>query len=149
MGAAKPGFSGISRASNIFARPWRSGELGAVCSRISSARSKESCWSSSVGARPDRTPASPLANGGAFGGKRRSPVPGPRQAFATRGGEVVRVLSRREDVVRRGPKRPPLGLGLRPDGSGLVRVGRTPGSADLAPLVDTVEERAAPVLESN
>ncbi len=91
--------------------------------------------------RPDHAPASPLANGGAFGGKRRSPVPARAKQLADGGGEVVRVLWRREDVVRRGPKRPPLGVALRHDGSGLVRVGRTPGSADLAPLAATVEAR--------
>ena len=36
----------------------------------------------------------------------------------------VRVLWSREDVVRYGPKRPPLALGLRPDGSGVVRIGQ-------------------------
>ncbi len=85
--------------------------------------------------RPGEAPASPLANGGAFGGKRHSPVPAQARAQADQTGHVVRVLWRREDVVRRGHKRPPLGLGLRSDGSGIVRVGRTEGSADLAPLV--------------
>ncbi|HVT42046.1 MAG TPA: hypothetical protein VHD39_03610, partial [Acidimicrobiales bacterium] len=47
-------------------------------------------------------------------------------------GVPVRVLWRREDVVRRGPKRPPLALALRADGTGLVRVGCTPGSPDLS-----------------
>jgi xanthine dehydrogenase small subunit len=38
----------------------------------------------------------------------------------------------REDVVRMGPKRPPIAAGLMPDGSGVVRVGRTPGSEVLS-----------------
>jgi len=85
-------------------------------------------------ARPGHPPASPLANGGAFGGKRRSPVPGVAMSLADTTGDTVRLLWRREDVVRLGPKRPPLAVALRADGSGVVRVGRTAGSADLAPL---------------
>jgi aerobic-type carbon monoxide dehydrogenase small subunit (CoxS/CutS family) len=88
--------------------------------------------------RPGGRPASPLANGGAFGGKRQSPVPGRARALADESDEAVRVLWRREDVVRRGPKRPPLAIALRSDGSGILRVGRSPGSADLGPLVDRV-----------
>ncbi len=88
--------------------------------------------------RPGQVPASPLANGGAFGGKRHSPAPAVARESADGAGEAVRVLWRREDVVRRGPKRPPLAVALRPDGTGVVRVGRTAGSADLEPLVATV-----------
>jgi hypothetical protein len=84
--------------------------------------------------RPDALPASPLANGGAFGGKRQSPVPARAHVLATRLQNPVRVLWSREDVVRHGPKRPPLALGLRRDGSGVAHVGRTPGSADLGEL---------------
>jgi hypothetical protein len=47
-------------------------------------------------------------------------------------------LWRREDVVRRGPKRPPLAITLHPDGTGIVRVGRSAGSPDLGPLVARV-----------
>jgi aerobic-type carbon monoxide dehydrogenase small subunit (CoxS/CutS family) len=90
-------------------------------------------------ARPGHQPASPLANGGAFGGKRRSPVPGAAMTLAETTGDAVRLLWRREDVVRRGPKRPPLAMGLRADGSGVVRVGRTEGSVDLAPLIARVQ----------
>jgi aerobic-type carbon monoxide dehydrogenase small subunit (CoxS/CutS family) len=85
--------------------------------------------------RPGGPAASPLANGGAFGGKRRSPVPALAQSLADETDQVVRVLWRREDVVRRGPKRPPLAVGLGADGHGVVRVGTTPGSPDLAPLL--------------
>jgi xanthine dehydrogenase small subunit len=98
---------------------------------------------------PGGTAASPLANGGAFGGKRRSPVAGRARAAADRLGEPVRVLWSREDVVRFGPKRPPIALGLRTDGSGVLRIARTTGSPDLsslramvgavAPLVDIEE----------
>ncbi len=85
--------------------------------------------------RPGAVPASPLGNGGAFGGKRHSPVPARARSLADEMEQPVRVLWRREDVVRRGPKRPPLAVALRPDGSGAVRVGYSPGSADLGPLV--------------
>jgi xanthine dehydrogenase small subunit len=88
-------------------------------------------------------PASPLANGGAFGGKRRSPVVARARNLATEWQSPVRVLWSREDVVRYGPKRPPLALALRPDGSGVVRVGRTPGSPDLGELEERLG-RVAP-----
>ncbi len=90
--------------------------------------------------RPGGPPASPLANGGAFGGKRDSPVPAGARLLADESGETVRVVWRREDVVRRGPKRPPLAVALRPDGTGIVRVARTNGSADLAPLLARLGE---------
>jgi hypothetical protein len=41
----------------------------------------------------------------------------------------VRVVLAREDVVRLGPKRPPMAAGLRRDGTGVVRVARTDGIA--------------------
>jgi aerobic-type carbon monoxide dehydrogenase small subunit (CoxS/CutS family) len=91
---------------------------------------------------PGEQPASPLANGGAFGGKRHSPVPARARYLADENGRPVRVLWRREDVVRRGPKRPPLGVALRSDGTGVVRIGRTPGSSDLAPLTERVRALA-------
>ncbi len=91
--------------------------------------------------RPGQAPVSTLANGGAFGGKRRSPVPSRARALADATGEPVRVLWRREDVVRRGPKRPPVAVALRADGTGVVRVGRTEGGVDLAPLAARVRAR--------
>jgi len=93
--------------------------------------------------RPDGPPASPLANGGAFGGKRRSPVAARARTLATELQRPVRVLWSREDVVRYGPKRPPLSVALRPDGSGVVRIGRTPGSPDLGELGERLR-RVAP-----
>jgi hypothetical protein len=81
--------------------------------------------------RPGHAAASALANGGAFGGKRHSPAPSAARDRAAAAGDVVRVLWRREDVVRRGPKRPPLAVALHADGSGVVRIGRTEGSAGL------------------
>jgi hypothetical protein len=58
---------------------------------------------------PGGEPSTPLANGGAFGGKESSPVPAAARALADRLGRTVRVVFSREDVVRLGPKRPPIG----------------------------------------
>jgi aerobic-type carbon monoxide dehydrogenase small subunit (CoxS/CutS family) len=58
---------------------------------------------------PGGDPSTPLANGGAFGGKESSPVPAAARALADRLGRAVRVVLSREDVVRLGPKRPPIG----------------------------------------
>ena len=75
------------------------------------------------------------APSGASGAARHQPVPG---SWPTRPARRCASLWQREDVVRRGPKRPPLAVALRPDGSGVVRVGRTEGSADLEPLAARV-----------
>ena len=76
---------------------------------------------------PGGEPASPLANGGAFGGKVGSDVAAVARRLADRYGRAVRVVLSREDVVRRGPKRPPLAGGVRADGSGELSVVATPG----------------------
>ena len=74
---------------------------------------------------PGAVPATPLANGGAFGGKRHSPVAGrSRQLSADHPAPPCASSWSREDVVRHGPKRPPLALGLRHDRSGRLRIGR-------------------------
>lgn len=92
---------------------------------------------------PGGEPASPLANGGAFGGKLGSPLPAIARDLADRYGRAVRVLWSREDTVRFGPKRPPIAAGIREDGSGVVRAVRTPGIADairqVAPALDVEE----------
>ena len=80
---------------------------------------------------PGGEPASPLAQGGAFGGKRSSPVVAAARALADEHGRPVRVLLSREDTVALGVKRPPIAAGVRADGSGLVRVVRTSGIADV------------------
>ncbi|MHB8682629.1 MAG: 2Fe-2S iron-sulfur cluster-binding protein [Acidimicrobiales bacterium] len=80
---------------------------------------------------PGGEPASALANGGAFGAKRDSPVADAARRLADEHGRPVRVVLAREDVVRGGPKRPPIAAGVRADGTGVIRVGRTPGSAPL------------------
>ena len=96
---------------------------------------------------PGGEPATPLANGGAFGGKSASVAPGVARRLADEHGRAVRVLLSREDVVRLGPKRPPLAAGARGDGSGVVRVARTAGIAlaiaALAPDL-TIEEVDVP-----
>jgi CO/xanthine dehydrogenase Mo-binding subunit len=62
----------------------------------------------------------------------------------------VRVLLSREDVVRLGPKRPPIAAGIRADGTGVLRAVRTPGLAaavaQMAPglTVDEVDVAGPP-----
>ncbi len=77
---------------------------------------------------PGGEPCTPLANGGAFGGKVSSAVAAVARRLADETGRAVRVVFSREDVVRYGPKRPPIAAGVRADGSGALRVARTPGS---------------------
>lgn len=92
---------------------------------------------------PGGTPVSPLANGGAFGGKTASVVGDVARRLADEHGRAVRVLMSREDTVRMGPKRPPIAAGVRVDGTGVVRVARTPGIAAairaVAPLLEVEE----------
>jgi xanthine dehydrogenase small subunit len=76
---------------------------------------------------PGGEPASPLANGGAFGGKVASAATSAARELADRHGRPVRVVLAREDAVRLGAKRPPVAAGVRADGTGAVRVARTPG----------------------
>jgi xanthine dehydrogenase small subunit len=76
---------------------------------------------------PGGEPATPLANGGAFGGKAASVVSEAARALADRHGRAVRVVLAREDAVRLGPKRPPVAGGMRSDGTGVLRVVATPG----------------------
>ena len=77
---------------------------------------------------PGGRPASPYGNGGAFGGKLGSPVADDARRLADEHGRPVRVLWSREDVVRRGPKRPPVAGGIACDGTGVLRVGTTGGT---------------------
>ena len=79
---------------------------------------------------PGGEPATPLVNGGAFGGKAASPVRADARRLADEHGRAVRVLWSREDCVRRGPKRPPMAGGARDDGTGEIVVARTPGIVD-------------------
>ena len=79
--------------------------------------------------KPGGEPTTTLANGGAFGAKRHSLATAAARELADREQRTVCVALSREDTVRLGPKRPPLAAGMRPDGSGVVRVARTIGVA--------------------
>ncbi|HNJ97785.1 MAG TPA: hypothetical protein PLV13_06650, partial [Ilumatobacteraceae bacterium] len=80
---------------------------------------------------PGGEPVGPLTNGGAFGGKTGlSEVAAAARRLADEHGRPVVASYTREDVVRRGPKRPPLAAGVRADGTGVVRVARCAGIAD-------------------
>jgi xanthine dehydrogenase small subunit len=68
--------------------------------------------------------ATPLANGGAFGGKESSVAPIAARELADRLGQRVRVVLSREDVVRHGPKRPPIAASALYDGDAVVVRGR-------------------------
>lgn len=92
---------------------------------------------------PGGEPMSSHGNGGAFGGKESGELGEVARRLADEHGRPVRVLSTREDVVRLGPKRPPLAIGARADGSGVVRVARTDGIVEaiesVAPRFEVVE----------
>ena len=113
---------------------------------------------------PGGEPASPLANGGAFGGKASSMAPAIARRLANEHGRAVRVVYSREDCVRLGPKRPPIAAsavyrdgkvhieGTYAGGDGFFRGFRSPyvnsgGHFTLArldrPLVGTVRARGA------
>jgi aerobic-type carbon monoxide dehydrogenase small subunit (CoxS/CutS family) len=78
---------------------------------------------------PGGDPATPLANGGAFGGKADSPVAEAARQLADRTGRTVRVVYAREDVVRLGPKRPPIAASAVFDGTTLHARGAAIGDA--------------------
>ena len=87
---------------------------------------------------PGGEAASPVANGGAFGGKADSLAPAAARMLADELGRPVRVLLSREDVVRFGPKRPPVGGGVRLDGSGLLRLGGAASGGETGVSVEAV-----------
>ena len=91
-----------------------------------------------VGPAPATAPPLPWRTAARSGASATARCPTDARELADATGDAVRVLWRREDVVRRGPKRPPLAVALRADGTGVVRVGRTERSADLEPLVARV-----------
>ena len=92
---------------------------------------------------PGGTPWSAVANGGAFGAKAGSPVEAAARQLADEHGRPVLVLASREDATRWGPKRPPVAGGARSDGTGELRIVRTPGIAEavaaVAPGLTVVE----------
>ncbi len=92
---------------------------------------------------PGGEPSSPLANGCAFGGKATSLVGGVARELADEHGRAVLALMSREDTVHLGPKRPPVAGGAMADGTGVMRVVRTPGITEAIRAVAsdlTVEE---------
>jgi hypothetical protein len=91
-----------------------------------------------------------LANGGAFGGKVHSPVTRAARELADRLDRPVRAIFSREDVVRLGPKRPPIAASAVFDGERVLIEGRCAGEAALpsgwpSPYRLSVEARWEPV----
>lgn len=76
---------------------------------------------------PGGDPADPLANGGAFGGKVESPVAPAARVLADHFGRTVRTVFAREDVVRLGPKRPPIAASAVAEAGRIVVRGTSPG----------------------
>jgi aerobic-type carbon monoxide dehydrogenase small subunit (CoxS/CutS family) len=76
---------------------------------------------------PGGDAASPLANGGAFGGKVESVAPAAAKMLADQLDRPVRVVLAREDVVRLGPKRPPIAASAVLDGTRVRIVGAVVG----------------------
>lgn len=91
---------------------------------------------------PGGEPASPFGNAGAFGAKRHSPVAADARRLADEQGCAVRARWTREAVVRRAEKRPPVALGLRRDGTGVVGLGWTQGSRPLDEVVARIAAAA-------
>ena len=85
---------------------------------------------------PGGDPATPLANGGAFGGKAGSPVGVVARELADRTGRTVRVVYAREDIVRLGPKRPPIAASASFEGTILHVRGAVVG--DTQPFTDPI-----------
>ena len=79
---------------------------------------------------PEGEPYSPHINGGAFGGKVDSPLVTVVAALAKQAGVPVRAQLTREQVVKWGPKRPPMAIAVTQDHDGWVlhiTVARTSG----------------------
>ena len=113
-------------------------------------RTLRTCWSEPAYLELDASwcipggePASPLANGGAFGAKATSGVAAAARRLADETGRAVRVLYSRPDATRLGPKRPPVAGGANADGTGRLVMVRTPGVAEalatVAPGLEVVE----------
>jgi len=83
----------------------------------------------------------PLENGGAFGGKRESTVIAAANELAEKNGGAAGFVWRREDVVERGHKRPPIALALRDDESGIVCIAKTPHSVGIEELAAAMRTR--------
>ncbi len=94
---------------------------------------------------PGGDPATPLANAGAFGGKVHSLAPLAARELADRLDRTVRVVFAREDVVRLGPKRPPIAAVASAHGD-IVEidgvVARGAGAPQTWPTADGLQVRA-------
>ncbi len=89
---------------------------------------------------PGGEPDSPLGNGGAFGGKVDSSVTAAARELADEHGRAVRTVFSREDVVRLGPKRPPIAAScVLVDGERLVIEGRSLGPLPIPAAVAPFE----------
>lgn len=84
---------------------------------------------------PGGEPVGPLTNGGAFGGKTTQWLRDEARRLADEHDRPMRIVLSREDVVRRGAKRPPLAAGVRANGSGVLWVRTTPGVRELVATV--------------
>jgi xanthine dehydrogenase small subunit len=81
---------------------------------------------------PGGEPATPLANGGAFGGKQSSLALAAARHLADELGRSVRVVLSREDVVRHGPKRAPIAASAVCDGDVITVHGRVAAGGQTA-----------------
>ena len=95
---------------------------------------------------PGGDSTTPFSNAGAFGAKRSSTIMADARRLAEGEGSGILALWPREEVVRRGAKRPPISLALRADGSGRLAIATTPSSDDLTPLINQLFD-LAPGLE--
>lgn len=77
-------------------------------------------------------PSSPEANGGSFGSKSDGSIEQVARELATTTQQSLTASETREDELRRGPKRPPLSLGISWSGQGVVHV---PDIDGIEPLV--------------
>ncbi len=89
---------------------------------------------------PGTESATPLANGGAFGGKAASRAPEAARTLAARLGRTVRVVYSREDTVRLGPKRPPIAATARYE-AGVVEIAGRIVRVDFEPPPSAYEIR--------
>lgn len=105
---------------------------------------------------PGGEPASPVANGGAFGAKTDSPAPAAAAMLAAHLARPVRVVLSREDAVRLGSKRPPAAGGVGADGRGRLVLLHPAGPGPLGSVqniavtaVERTESGAVPALATS
>ena len=93
----------------------------------------------------------PSATAGPSAGSCTRRWPPTPAGWPTSNGRPVRVVWSREDVVRHGPKRPPVAAGINADGSGVLRVGvpldGSPGDGWARAVADVASVAPGLVLE--